>query len=149
LTLEKTPTDILLEARDIVAERERWCQGTLAVCHIAVEYESVLGGTRLHEVWNPIDPRDPAAEKWCSVGALNKAAGEVVECIEDYRHPLRRAFAFLTDAAISIIGEVKDYDPVVGCNDNSPEANGYDLEGDDHERVLEMYDRAIRLSKDA
>ena len=114
-----SPKKLLVNARNRIAKRENWGQGTLA--------RDARG--------NPVPPLSPTAVQWCMLGALGAEAGYGDACGDDraygsgYVAPeYREALAALREA--SPTGGVFTYNDAVG-----------------HEDVLDLFDTAIANMK--
>lgn len=123
MTTERTPTELLVEAREFISDPKQWCMGKLALDAAG----KVVAGTRL------ID-----ATRCCGVGAVG-----LVACrrgMGAYAEVVFKATDLLDRAAIRLhpISEVHDeLCPAAYVNDNLG-----------HEAILRVYDAAIAASQD-
>lgn len=51
-----TPKEVLVKAKDLIADRRSWIQGTSAADHLGI----------------PLAPEDPIACRFCSIGAIER-----------------------------------------------------------------------------
>ena len=113
---ELTTREVLVRARDLIADPERWAQN---------DYARVAGGASA-------EPNDPDACQWCAIGAVLHVQGKATW--EEYDDDPRMAWSFLNACALAA-GYTKADDgkiPAVVLNDSS-----------DHATVLKMFACAI------
>ena len=116
---------IYRKARRLLANKQRWAVGTLAIKPATL----VLRDGEPFETADNCSPEDPGAIKWCAVGALRRAIFES-GLHRRYGNELREP---LDEVAMAIYGS-RSADNVVRLND-SPEYG--------HKAVLRVYDKVI------
>jgi hypothetical protein len=113
-----TPLEILIETRNLLSDRSKWCQ-----CYAAKD-----------KAGNLVAPTDPEAIAWCALGAIRKCGAinsDLIIHLANEFNPLNLAIILLQEAGKSL------YDMgIMSTND----IKGY-------EATMEMFDEAIERGK--
>ncbi len=103
-------TDTLQKARDLIADPDKWCVGTLA----------------MDEQGAPTTPYSPVATRWCLVGSIEKQISDVFLGIGPVIPTLKFATSYIKKEARSYIAEFNDrntHETVIAMMDEMIEAS--------------------------
>ena len=112
------PSELLIKAKAVIADPKHWTKGWYA--HNAEGQD--------------VEPAEPDAVCWCSLGAIVKVAHE--EGVKDIRFKATEYLDKATEYLAKVSAEC-GYNGIPDFNDNSS-----------HEAVMKAWDRTIKLAKE-